>query len=463
MGDNKETERKAFTEKAGRGSDLLHKYILNNFGVKLLSFFGALLVWIVIINIEDPVKEKTFVVEVQTVNEDALSSVNKVYEIIEGDRARVKVRGKKSIVDKLHASDIQATADLADLSAVNAVAIVPELKKKVSVKPELSCTQVLRVSLENRESKQVKVSVLTEGEPEDGFSVGDCTARPNMIEVSGGESAIRKIDSVCVKVNVNGTNENFVKKALPKAYDVNGEEVTSSTLRFSVTRVRVNVQVLNTKSIPVKIKISGEPASGYEFVGAECQPERIEVAGMVKTLNELNFVEIPINITGMKSASGFVEQNISIQDYLPEGISVQGEYAQVSLRIAIEKLMKKTISIPVDRIMFSSLGSNYSASIEGEETEVSVKLQGRSSVLDKLTEDSYAAYVDCEGLNAGRHNLKVLLDIGDSFTVVRSTTVKVHIRRNSSEPDDGGEPEPTAEPASADSSEETGGRESELQ
>lgn len=462
MGDNKETGRKVMPEYASRRSDLLHRYILNNFSMKLLSFFGALLVWIVIINIEDPIKEKSFVVEVQTINEDALSSVNKVYEIIEGDRARVRVRGKKSIVDKLQASDIQATANLADLSAVNAVAIVPELKKKVSVKPELSCTQVLRVSLENMESKQVKVTVLTEGEPQDGFSVGDCTARPNMIEVSGGESVVKKIDSVCVKVNVNGTSENFVKKALPKAYDINGEEVTSSTLRFSVTRVRVNVHVLNTKSIPVKIKISGEPAAGYEFVGAECQPEKIEVAGTVKELNELDSVEIPIDITGMKSASGFVEQNISIQDYLPEGISVQGDYAQVSLRIAIEKLMKKTITIPVDRIMFSSLGSNYSAVINGEETAVAVKLQGRSSVLDELTEDSYTAYVDCEGLSPGRYDLKVLLDIGDSFTVVRSTTVKVQIRKNSLVDDDGDEDAETiSEPASVNIPGEISGTESE--
>lgn len=440
MTENRENEKKINTEYSEKSRHLLHKYILNNFGVKLLSLLGAFLVWTVIINIEDPLKEKTFVVEVQTINEGALSSVNKVYEVIEGDRAKVKVRGKKSIVDKLHASDIQATADLADLSAVNAVAIVPELKKKVSVKPQLICTQVLRVSLENMAKKQVKVNVTTEGEPENGFSVGDCTARPNMIEVSGGESAIKKIDMVGVTVNVGGANENFVKKVLPHAYDVNGEEVTSSTLRFGVPKVRVSVHVLNTKSIPVNIKISGEPAADYEFVKAECLPERIEVAGAVKELNNLDSVEIPIDITGMRSASGYVEQNISIQDYLPEGIVVQSEYAQVSLRISIEKLMKKTISIPIKNIMFSSLGSNYSAQIEGDAEAVTVKLRGRSSVLDALTEADYTAYADCEGLKEGSHSLKVLLDIADvggSCSVAKTATVRVRIRKNPA----GGAPE----------------------
>ena len=109
--------------------DFVQKYIINNIGIKLLALATAIVVWVAIVNIEDPYKERIFNVEVETINEDALSSVNKVYEIIEGSTAQVRVKGKKSIVDRLKADDIRATADLSDLSAVNAVAIVPELKK----------------------------------------------------------------------------------------------------------------------------------------------------------------------------------------------------------------------------------------------------------------------------------------------------------------------------------------------
>ena len=100
---------------------------LNNIGIKIGSVFFALLIWMIIINIDDPYKTRTFSVNVETINESALQSVNKVYEVIDGSTASVKVRGKKSVVDKLEASDIRATADLSDLSAVNAVAIKPSL------------------------------------------------------------------------------------------------------------------------------------------------------------------------------------------------------------------------------------------------------------------------------------------------------------------------------------------------
>ncbi len=68
---------------------------LNNIGIKIGSVFFALLIWMIIINIDDPYKTRTFSVNVETINESALQSVNKVYEVIDGSTASVKVRGKK--------------------------------------------------------------------------------------------------------------------------------------------------------------------------------------------------------------------------------------------------------------------------------------------------------------------------------------------------------------------------------
>lgn len=309
--------------------DFIQKYVFNNIGIKLLALFSAIVVWVAIVNIEDPYKERTFNVEVETINEDALSSVNKVYEIIEGSTAQVRVRGKKSVVDRLKADDIRATADLSDLSAVNAVAIVPELKKNVSDEPTLECSTVLKVSLEDKASKQIKVTVATQGTPQNGYSVGECMASPNMLEVTGGKTVIDKIDSVRVTVNVSGVGEDFRKRVTPVAYDVDGKAIESSTLDYGVKRVRVSVHVLRTKTIPVNIKITGKPAAGYEFVDAECQPEAIRVAGDRKELANISEVNVPVDITGMRSTSGSVEQNISIQDYLPEGVFVLTDYAHV--------------------------------------------------------------------------------------------------------------------------------------
>ena len=144
---------------------LMKDVVLHNIGIKVLSLIGALFVWLIIINIDDPYKTKVFQVPVETINESALQSVNKVFEITSGSIANVKVGGKRSVIDRLDSTDIRATADLSNLSSVNAVNIVPSLRKKVSSDVTLECTQVLKVALEDMATKQVKVTVVTQGEP----------------------------------------------------------------------------------------------------------------------------------------------------------------------------------------------------------------------------------------------------------------------------------------------------------
>ena len=77
---------------------LMKDVVLHNIGIKVLSLIGALFVWLIIINIDDPYKTKVFQVPVETINESALQSVNKVFEITSGSIANVKVGGKRRSV-----------------------------------------------------------------------------------------------------------------------------------------------------------------------------------------------------------------------------------------------------------------------------------------------------------------------------------------------------------------------------
>ena len=65
------------------------------------------------------------------------------------------------MIDRLDSTDIRATADLSNLSSVNAVNIVPSLRKKVSSDVTLECTQVLKVALEDMATKQLEATAVT--------------------------------------------------------------------------------------------------------------------------------------------------------------------------------------------------------------------------------------------------------------------------------------------------------------
>ena len=89
------------------------KALTNNFGFKLLALFFAFILWIVVYNIEDPIKTKTFTTTVTIENASAVTKdMNKWYEIVEGtNQVSFSVSAKRSILEKLDDTDFTATAD----------------------------------------------------------------------------------------------------------------------------------------------------------------------------------------------------------------------------------------------------------------------------------------------------------------------------------------------------------------
>lgn len=406
----------------------LHDVLFPNFGIKILSLIGAIIVWLVIINIDDPYKTKTFQVSVETINENAIESVNKVFEITSGDVASVRVTGKRSVVDKLDATDIRATADLSDLSSVNAVAIQPSLRKKVSSDVSLECSDVLKVSLENMASKQLKITVVTEGTPADGYSVGECTAKPNIIRITGGESTISRIEAVKVFLNVDGVSEDFNSRLEPVAYDENDKAVTATTLTYSETKIKVRAKVLENKTIPVRVSVTGTPADGYEYVETECLPAEIEVAGSAKKLSGISKLEIPIDINGLTDSSSALEQTINANDYLKvDGITIPEEYEFISVKITIERKTYRQVEMPVDNIKFYNLGKNLVANVTEKNHKVTLTVSGRESVLNALPDSALVVYVDCQDKKAGSYELPVQLDLGNGCQIIDPPKVKIQI------------------------------------
>lgn len=417
------------TELKDKLFDFCQNVLFHNLVIKLLSVFGALLVWLLITNIDDPYKAKTFLVPVELINEDALHSVNKVFEVIDGKTANVSVRGKRSIIDKLEADDILAIADLSELSSVNAVTIKAKLRKAVSSDVILQCSQVLKVSLEDMETKQVKVTVETEGTPEEGYTVSECFAKPNVIEVSGGESVMERVNSVRVRLNVNGASENFSKLLEPVAYDRKGNKIISSTLSFGTSMVKVRAKVLQNKTIPVKLSVKGNPLNGYEYIEGNCIPGEIEIVGNERKLAGISQLVIPIDITGLSSTSSNLEREISVEEYLPDDVMVVEEYKRISIKLVIEKLQEKTIEVPISTIRNRYLNDGLDLEIITKEQYVEFVIQGREAVLNSMTGASIQAYIDCSGLTEGRYALNVKAVLGSRCQLLKQPRVKVVIKK----------------------------------
>ena len=136
-----------------------------NFGLKILSLALAVLVWLVVLSIEDPVYTREFSdISVTEINGDQITEAGKAYSYVGGNTVSVKVKGKTSIVNRLSKDDLLAVADLSTLSITGAVMVDVSCPKypNLEITPIGSST-VLKVEIEDLVEKSLNIKVVTSG------------------------------------------------------------------------------------------------------------------------------------------------------------------------------------------------------------------------------------------------------------------------------------------------------------
>lgn len=410
----------------------MKKKLTSNLWLKIVSVVVAFLFWLVIINITDPTTSKTFTdIPVQILNENVITSANQVYEIEDGDTVHVTVKGKRSFVETLTENDFTATADLSELSKVNAVSIDVRLNKESPSSVDVDWNNaVLKVNLEKRVTKKFKVEVAYEGDLSENYVLGEMVAKPNIVEVSCGESKFKKIDHVGVVVSLNGESEDFESEYSPILYDANGDALDDTNVTFSNDTIRVSTEVLETKEIPVYVTTTGTPAEGYRLIQTDYKPESVRVSGTKEALSKEVSIKIPIHIDGEKKD---IEKEIMLTDYLPAGLTLVGDTETVSVRCDIEKDGQRVLSLTSADIAVRNLPQNYTMNFEPESEKYSVELLGEDAVLADVNIADLGAYVDLTGLTDGSHTLELKFSLPMGIRVKNKIKVKVYMKRQGGE------------------------------
>lgn len=408
----------------GQGSSMRDK-ILHNLGMKVLSVVLAIIIWLLVTNIDNPYTTKTFTdISVNVINEDALLKKNKTWDIIEGDKVSVTIKAKRSIIDKIGRSDINATADLSKLSITNAVPINVTVDNYDDVIKEKSLGSVdtLKVKLENIEQQQFPVTIETIGEVGSGYAVGTKIPTPNIVEVTGPESLVNKIDEVRVMVNVEGLTESQTFSAEPVYYTEDGDKLDSSRLTCNVEQVGVAINLLQTKKVDLKVETTGEVAKGYLLESVLLEPKSITVAGTEEQLEELSEILVSeLSIEGLKEDT---EENIDITDYLPDGIKLAQDSSDVRVKIQIVPLDVKTITIPVGKLTIRNQDQAYR--LEYLDDEITVNIRGEQQDIEDITVEDLKPTIDLSDAKEGEQ--KVVVELKELEHGYYESTPEVRVR-----------------------------------
>lgn len=414
--------------------------ITNNLLLKILSLIIAFLVWLIVVNADNPIMTESFVVsDVQLLNEAYIDADGKMcMQDEEQDPIRVTIRAERKVLDRISASDIRAVADLQQAVSLDTDPVmVPITAVCAGIAPEdIQVTpQNLSLHVEDKDTQEFVVNVTTNNtRPDRGYEVGTLSSNPEKIKITGPISLINKIDRVNAAIDVSDASEDVTEETEVTVIDKNGEVFSDTDMAYlNVSKVYVTARLWEVRSdVRIRAEYSGTAAEGYEAESITTTPNVITVAGSTSALEALeeqnNTIWIPAGAVDISGEKSDYEEKINISDYLPEGLKLTADSSEdLFIRVNILPEGSSVCEVPTKNIIVENAPDTMQVAFDTAMIEVRVKKT--SEDLEDLTEKEIQASIDLEDIEEGSHELPVEIRLPEGYELVDEVTTGVEVSR----------------------------------
>lgn len=396
---------------------IFQELLMKDLGWKLLSVAIAAIMWFMVINITQPVDTRNYNRPLVIENMDALTdrglTVGNLEEL-KNTKITVKVKAQRTALDRLNQNPewIEASVNLAELSyAVNGDTVA--LPVNVSVQGgntygvSSKSPAVVEISVETLATKELPIEVNLIGSLEDGTYLSEPTLSAETVKISGPASLVNRIVSVQAIIDAEAIKKNPTVHTELVCYDSSGQIVAGVTT--SVEEIVVSYALHDMKQVPIQVEITGTPAKGYQVGDIYCSPQYATLTGTEDALKELVYLQLDsIDVSG-RTAS--VTQTFSLEDYLPEGISLTEDAAShVRVTVDITEQSQRQLTLSSEKISLIGGEDGKTYDIKGD---AHLTITGKN--LDSVRAETLRGTIHVSGLSDGDHRVMVHVDLPDGI------------------------------------------------
>lgn len=380
-----------------------HK-LTHNLGLKLLSILAAFFLWLLVVNVDDPVISRTYTnIPVEVVNENIIEDEGKCYEVLDNTNViNVVVTAKRSVVDQMSRDYIKATADFAAMTFLDRIPIeVRSIRYSDQIESVSSRTEYLKIQLEDIVEKNIPVEVDYIGEVASGYKLAEISTDKQQVTVKGPESLVNDAYRAAVLVDITNVEKDVVVPARLVVKDEEEHDLNDDRIHISDESVNVSFMINGVKEIPISCGYSGNPVGGYVVSGTiMTSPSSVKITGRGENYEDMDVIYISPDAVSVEGAMADVETTVDISDYLPSGVEFADDdfVPVVQVDVSIEATQHKTISVPLSNITIENLPEGYIASVVDIGGAVDVEIQGLGDTFDRFSGDLAIGVIDASTL-----------------------------------------------------------------
>ena len=421
--------------------------ITDNLSLKIMSVAIAIVVWLIVVNIDNPVGTNYYTItDVELINKEYVESSDTIGKMCmpeeNQDSVRVAITASKKIRDRIRLSDITAVADLQQAVSLDTDPVMVPITVTCSASGVLPSDikvtpQNLTVNLDEKETQEFVVNV-SKGDTKPGkdYEVGSLTASPEKIRITGPKTLVNKIDKVNAAIALDGNTEDYTQEVNLTIYDKNQEALSESEMNS--LRIENNAKVVVTAKlwkIRTGVKIAagyvGTPAGGYQVGSVKTVPDTISVAGNTEDLESLsendNMITIPADRIDISGESKDVERKISLKNLLPDNVKLTSDSSEdVWVTVSILPVGSQEFNLPTKNIEVKNKPDNLQVTFET--AQIALRIRSESEDLADLNiDEDVKAEIYLKDKEVGNYKVPVKLSLPDGYEMVEDVYTEVVI------------------------------------
>ena len=391
----------------------MKNFFTKNIGLKLLSVLLALLLWLTVMNVEDPTVTATISdIPVQIINDDVIKSRGYGYTIESGEKIDVRIKARRSVVDRITADDFVATADFSSFSSMKMVPIEVTCTDEHAAEMTWTAkTDSMAIILEAEDSVSKSILIDREGSVKEGYYLYDFSTDTSLVSVKGAESQVANVKEVVAAISIDGMKDTGDIEVPLYAVDVNGEKIDAKKITLTPETVTVHLTIYPIKEVPLNVRTTGLPAEYYYIGEVEYAPLQVQVTGDTLILEKLMAIDIAVPIDGVDTD---IEKQINLDEYIEEhyentGLKIVDQNKTMGIKIPVIKMAETSLDIKPENVTLRETDPKYKYTTTSSWLS-KVLVRGKEENLANVEVSDFDFYIDVTGYVSGSYQLSIESD-----------------------------------------------------
>lgn len=281
---------------------------------KILAIIMAIILWMYVMNEQNPPFEASFIIPLEVRN------VAADYVLLDApETVKVKIRGPRNVVAGVHTKDLKAFVDLKGLTegshniAVNAN--IPSSLELVEISPDK-----VQLRLDPIISRQLPIEVRLTGTPAPGTVIGKAVPAYEQVTVEGPKNVVSTVEKVVAIVDLASKINDITADVVLIPVNRASKEVEGLTVHPEKIKITVNLTAaVKKRMLDIRPVTQGELPPGLVIKSIVTEPNKIAITEIAPNsgIDKLDAIYTEaINLTDITKDT---DKEVKLQ--LPEGIT----------------------------------------------------------------------------------------------------------------------------------------------